>query len=167
MWEYLDKMDKNLLYDYAQLFSSRKKNLCFFGRSDEELTEQEVHQREVEAKDKTFYLIWFVYRYVLGCETLEEALQYDAKEVLDTYKLKALIGVSSSQNTLYVGIDKECMLRKYEDMPIVLEILYKRLNFWEQLDCFIENINTGKITSQRYKRCIEARERYRELLGKK
>ena len=171
MWDYLDKMDKNLLYMYVSLLTGEQKQLHLFSRSEEELTENEVHKREAQAKNNGFYMVWFVYRYVLQCETLEEALALPANEVIEKYGLKSFISsvslkqAKSRHAKLYVGIDKDIPLWKEEDMAIVLEILYKRLNFWEQLDCFIERAGAeGKKMNVRQKRCLEAKERYKAIL---
>lgn len=172
MWDYLDKMDKNLLYMYAAILTGQQKQLHLFNRSEEELTDAEIHKREVQAKNNGFYMVWFVYRHVLGCETLEEALALDALEVIETYGLKPFISsvslkqAKSRHAKLYVGIDKDIPLWKVEDMAIVLEILYKRLDFWEQLDCFIRRAGTsenGKM-NVRQKRCLEVKEKYKALL---
>lgn len=165
MWEYLDRMDKNLLYMYAALLQGQQKQIHRYNRQ-EEVTEEELHQREIQDKNDTLYLVWFVYRYVLGCKTLEEALALPVTETLEKYKLKKPI---LSSRVLYLGIDKDILLWKEEDMAIVLEILYKRLNFWEQLDCFIEKAGkgSGKKMNIRQKRCLEAKERYKALLSEK
>ena len=54
------------------------------------------------------------------------------------------------------------MVYKESDMSIILEILYKRLGFWEQLDCFIEHTKGCRRT-----RCIEVKEKYKALLEKR
>lgn len=171
MWNYLDKMDKNLLYMYTSLLTGEQKQLHLFSRSEEELTEGEIHKREAQANNNGFYMVWFVYRYILGCETLEEALSLPIEEVIEKYGLKPFISsvslkqAKSRHAKLYVGIDKDIPLWKIEDMVIVLEILYNRLDFWEQIDCFVKNAGTseGKL-NVRQKRCIEAKKRYMTIL---
>lgn len=173
MWSYLDKLDKNLLYDYAKFLSGEKQSLKFYCRVDDKDTKSEgsrrVHRtqyssedeqfkREKEERDKVFYIVWFVYRYIMGCETLEEALQVPVDKVFKDYRLETLI---RNRYCLYIGIDRDVMLYKKSDMNIILEILYKRLGFWEQLDCFIANTKGCRRT-----RCIEAKEKYKELLAK-
>lgn len=169
MWDYLDKMDKNLLYSYALLLASTSPRVCFQGMhtrksSDEEVTEQETHEKEVQDRNIGFYLIWFVYRYILNCRTLDEALARPMDEALEKYRLKQIF-ISGSRR-LYIGIDRDIQLYKPEDMPIILEILYKRLGFWEQLDLFIEKAGgkNGK-KSIRQTRCLEAKNRYMALLS--
>ena len=163
MWDYLDKMDKNLLYDYTAVLTGQKKRMQWFNRTEGEMTEDEQRRREAEERSNSLYLIWFVYRYILGCNTLEEALSYNAEEVLTKYRLKMLM----EQKFLYLGIDRDIPLWKEEDIRIILTILYNRLDFWEQLDCFIQNAGTGNRINIRQKRCMEAKRRYEELLGKR
>lgn len=166
MWEYLDKMDKNLLYMYASLLSKQQKQLHIFNRSEEELTDEEIHRREAQTRNNGFYLVWFVYRYVLNCQTLEEALAMPASEVIEKYGLKHFVySPQAKYAKLYIGIDKDIPLWKESDMAIVLEILYKRLGFWEQLDLFVERAGSpsGKL-NVRQKRCLEAKQRYMTLL---
>lgn len=173
MWEYLDKLDKNLLYDYAKFLSGEKQSLKFHCRIEEKDNKQEgtrrVHRyqsdnedeqfkRQKEERDKVFYIIWFVYRYILNCKTLEEALQIPVEEVFKKYRLETLI---RNRYCLYIGIDRDVMVYKESDMCIILEILYKRLGFWEQLDCFITHTKGCRRT-----RCIEVKEKYEELLAK-
>lgn len=163
MWDYLDKMDKNLLYEYATVLTGRKKSMQWFNRTEGEMSEDEQRRREVEGRSNSLYLIWFVYRYVLGCDTLEKALSCNLEEVLTKYRLRILI----EHKLLYLGIDKDIPLWKDEDVRIILMILYNRLGFWEQLDCFIENAGTGNRINIRQKRCMEAKRRYEGLLGKR
>lgn len=174
MWNYLDKVDKNLLYDYARFVSGEKRSLKFFCRVEDKESktdgekrihrykcdsEDEQYKREKEERDKVFYIIWFVYRYILNCKTLEEAMQVPVEYVFKTYRLETLI---RNRYCLYIGIDRDVMVYKESDMNIILEILYKRLGFWEQLDCFIEHTKGCRRT-----RCIEVKEKYKALLEKR
>jgi hypothetical protein len=66
---------------------------------------------------------------------------------------------SNSQPAIYLGIDSEIRLWYTSDIVIVLEILYNRYGFFEQIDCFIKH--TAKY---RRRKAIEAKERYLEML---
>lgn len=165
MWDYLDEMNKNLLYTYAALLSCKSRRFEeMHGRADrdEEMSEQEIHDKEVRDKNIGFYLVWFVYRYILNCKTLEEALAVPLSTALDEYKLKQIV---VSNRRIYIGIDKDVQFYKPEDMPIILEILYKRLGFWEQLDLFIEKGGQKNYRTRRQTKCLEAKKRYMALLS--
>ncbi len=165
MWDYLDKMDKNVLYTYAALLSANSRHHFEHLHSrvgkDEELTEKEIHEREVSDRNVRLYLVWFVYRYILGCRTLDEALVKPVDEVFGKYKLKQIV----FGKQIYIGIDGDIPLYREEDVPIILEILYKRLGFWEQLDLFIEKGGKNGKKSIRQTRCLEAKKRYMALLS--
>lgn len=137
MWEFLDTMDKNLLYSYAQVLSGKKKQIQMHlpKAQREYMTELDEIRITEEYRNRAYYLIWFVYRYVLGCKTLEETKPYANEETLKKYRLLSYI----LHNSLYVGVDKEICFRKAEDIDIILEILYNRYDFFEQMECFIRH----------------------------
>ena len=105
-------------------------------------------------RNNAFYIIWFVFRYVLGCVTLEQAELMATEEVLKKYKLVSLF----HQRHIYIGVYglNEIYFYKYNegDINIVLEILYNRYDFFEQLECFIRRTE-GTARSTR-NRCIKA-----------
>jgi len=144
MWDYLDKMNHNLLYKYAAVLSGKKRH---FYNTD---SEKDASVNAEEKKKNVCYLIWFVYRYILQCRTLEETLPYQNEEILRKYKLFWLI----KHEAVFICNDEIC-LRKPEDIAVILEILYGRYTLWEQFDCFIRNT-----TGIRQKRCIKAKEKY-------
>lgn len=110
-----------------------------------------------KAEARAYYLIWFVYRYVLNCKTLDETKQYANEETLKKYHLKSYI----VHNCLYIGANKDICFRKTEDIGIILEILYNRYGFFEQMECFIRNTK-----NVRQNRCRQAMEKYREMFEK-
>lgn len=144
IWDYLDRMNHNLLYKYAAVLSGKKRH---FYNTD---AEKDVSVNAEEKKKNACYLIWFVYRYILQCETLEETVPYRNEDILKKYKLKSLL----KHETVFICND-EIRFRKTEDIAIILEILYGRYTLWEQFDCFIRNT-----TGIRRKRCIAAKEKY-------
>lgn len=139
-WNYLDKPNKNLLYQYVN-------SLATNGYAQwREADNQEVN------KNNAYYIIWFVYRYVLGCDTLEKALSQNHIEVLSQYKLGR--SMFSEHSVLYIDVgDKSVKFWDIRDIYIVLEILYNRYNLIEQLQCFIR-LSDGKRRSS----CIKALE---------
>lgn len=147
MWGYLDKMDKNLLYSYAQVLAGERKELHIIR------SESDIEQAERKRK-MTYYLTWFVYRYILECNTLEKALEYASEETLKKYKLYSYI----IHGNIYIGVDKEVCIRKPEDIGIVLEILYKRYDLFKQLKCYIRHTK-----GIRKKRCEAVLERYKQF----
>ncbi len=150
MWDFLDVMDKNLLYKYMELLSGKKNHI--YGVDYHVSKEMQQEQR----KQTACYLIWFTYRYVLNCKTLEETVPYQNKEILKKYKLLSFI-----TNTAVFLCNDEICFRKPEDITMILEILYNRYDLWEQFDCFIRNTE-----GIRRKRCVKAKEKYQEIYKK-
>lgn len=146
MWDFLDVEDMNLLYTYAEvLFGKRKQIQSAKGTGIQTLEDAEKKRK------RAYYLIWFVYRYLLKCETLQEAMKYANNETLYKYRLHTYF----QHLSLYIGDTPNIFLRKTEDIGIALEILYNRYNYIEQYDCFIRN------TSQvRQSRCIAAKQEF-------
>jgi len=148
MWDFLDKMDKNLLYRYMTLLSGKKGYLY---ATDKCNVSKEWQQEQ--RKQTACYLIWFTYRYILKCKTLQETVPYQNKETLKKFKL-----LSFFQNEAIFLCNDEICFRKVEDVSILLEIMYNKYDLWEQFDCFIRNTD-----GIRKKRCIEAKEKYQEI----
>lgn len=144
MWDYLDKMNHNLLYKYADVLSEKKRH--FYNKD----SEKDISVNAEEKKKNVCYLIWFVYRYILQCRTLEETIPYQNQEILKKYHLHSLI----KHESVFI-CNSEICFRKPEDIAIILEILYGRYTLWEQFDCFIRNTK-----GVRQKRCIVAKEKY-------
>lgn len=139
VWDYLDKMDKNLLYLYASMIAKGRQNQKLFPPSNTGNAERDELLDAENRRKTAFYLVWFVYRWVLGCETLEQATKYANEETLKRYKLISLF--RHNLRRIYVGIYgiNEIYLYNYKkgDLDIVLEILYNRYDFLEQLECYI------------------------------
>lgn len=153
-WDFLDVFDKNLLYEYAQVLTGRKKQIRFM--SQNVITEYEEMEQAEKKKKKAYYLIWFVYRYILRCKTLDEAMQYANTETLTKFRLSSYV----LNATIYIGngLDKELCFRKIEDIEMILEILYNRYDFFEQLDCFQRHT-----IKYRQKKCLSVIEKYQEI----
>ncbi len=142
-WSFLDTMDRNALYDYAEVLSKKKDRICFLQKPME--AESVFAERKMQY---AYYYIWIVYRYVLNCSTIEETLPYQTKEILNAYKLNGFI------KKIYIGAyntDVEIRFRKWEDISIILEIVYQRYDMMEQLRCFIRHTS-----NLRKKRCQKA-----------
>lgn len=169
-WSFLDKLDKNLLYVYAK--SLNVKGATYFSRVLFDTTykfEGDVYQKEEKKelylaekwRETAYYLLWFVYRYVLGCETYEDAVKYATLEILEKYKLAHFF----KKRHIYIGVYKTNAIYLYnlysdktnmEDVKIALDILYNRYDFCEQLECYVRHtqINSNYIKSSTY-RCQE------------
>lgn len=173
-WEYLDKMDKNLLYIYVK--SLYKGSCVSLSRQLFDLNNQiyedcpeknELYIAE-KWKETGYYLIWFVYRYVLKCKTFEEAEMYATEEILKKYRLipfflrrRLYIGVYGMNEIYLYKAKKDDM----EDVKIVLEILYNRYDFFEQLECFIRRTsNTSGMSRSSTRRCREAMKECLDIL---
>lgn len=147
-WEFLDKMDYNLLYSYSEVLSNKMQqiHLCSSGKSDNE--EFEIALANRAKKNRAYYLIWVVFRYVLECDTYDKALMYATDDVLKRYKLISYL----TNKNIYIGADYDTKtvngvtykfpkvwFRSTEDIDIVLDILYHRLDFFEQFQCCISH----------------------------
>lgn len=140
-WNFLDKMDKNFLYAYAEdLFSSNKNSsnyMKFYTNAETEHQEtQEILYDETKKKEAC-YIIWFVYRYVLGCETLEQALEYATTATFKKYKLQSIL---RHGGYVHIGLGSDKIgLYSEADISVILEIIYNRYDFFEELDCFLRH----------------------------
>lgn len=162
-WSYLDRLDKNLLYMYAAMLMKRGNHQLYI--PSDTGNEERDDMLNAEAKRKSaFYIIWFVYRYVLGCRTLEEAQEHTDADTLKTFRLTSLF--ERNKRRIYIGAYglNEIYLYDYKggDLDIVLEILYNRYDFFEQLECFLRRTQ-GTARTLRF-RCIEAIEQSVEMM---
>ena len=112
-WGYLDELDCNLLYTYAKGFAKCSGRFCMekIHISDEEEKSEQEQLTSAERKRQTaLYIIWCVFRHVLGCRTLEEAEASATEEVLRKYKLVSLL----KNRHIYIGVygDNEIYLYK-------------------------------------------------------
>lgn len=164
VWNYLDKMDKNLLYLYASKLVKNGHNQNLYVPSSTGNAECDELLDAESRRKSAFYLIWFVYRWVLGCETLEQAELYANAETLKRFKLISLFG--HNQKRIYIGIYgiNEIYLYDYKngDLNIVLEILYNRYDVLEQLECYIRRTE-GTLRKNRF-RCIKVLNESVELM---
>lgn len=157
MWDFLDEMDKNLLYTYAEVMSGKRKQIQSSKSYTEKRSEDDEIRTAEETRRRAYYLIWFVYRYVLNCQTLDEAMEYANEE---TFRKFHLYSFSTSNSAIYIGTYKEICFRKAEDIPVILEILYNRYDFFEQLECFIRHTK-----NVRRSRCIKVLENHRKMFA--
>lgn len=168
-WNFLDTVDFNTLYNYAEVLKGNGKQIhssCNFLEQDDDICEKEIREirKNMERKKRAWYLIWIAYRYILNCPDLESARPYMNKETLDMLYLKPHI------KAIYLGVDDENLVlpsgiilslrkiwcRNDEDIEIILEILYNRYNFYEQFECFIRHTKAtrqyrAKVVLESYK----------------
>ena len=173
-WDFLDKENFNLLYSFAEVFLSEGKkqhHLTINNLNDDsdDIREHEIARIKLakERKRRAYYLIWFVYRYVLQCETYEDAKPYMNKKTLALYHIESYV-----RNNIYIGADEDTVVlgggllvrlgkmwfHDIKDIEIILDILYHRYDFFEQFECFISHTSKS-----RKKRATEILEHYREL----
>lgn len=142
IWKYLEQPNYNLLYEYARSLSGERAEYRY--SADEDIRNKEC-----------FYIFWFVFRYVLECKTLGEALNHANKETLVKYKMFSML----SHRYMFVGHGEYKMpFSKAEDVVAILEILYNRYTFFEQMECFIRNATISDGYGCRQRRCEERME---------
>ena len=145
-WDFLDEFNGNLLYNCA---GSKKYTFADM--------------------NEVYYYIWFLYRYVLGCETLEEALQFaNAKTMKELNIGRCFITKEHRKNVLVLGSEEFgtlvlCAHDAYKKLviflKIVLEILYRRYNYLEQIECYIRYFGDNKpLSKYEYKQPVAVRE---------
>lgn len=140
-------LNKNWLYNYAECISSNKRfRFAEIKKDTSSLIEQERHKEQAESlkKNISLYIIYFVYRYVLECETLEQALEMDYETVVDVFRLKCLF----QHKYIFVGNGNyKISLNSIYDLAIILEILYNDYGYTEQVECVLQNCNTLKTST--------------------
>lgn len=155
-WDFLDVMDKNLLYEYAKVMSGQKKQLHMDDHSEKEDSYYEDIRRLEQRRKTAYYLIWFVFRYLLGCKTYEETIPYQTKEILQKYKVFSYI----KNDYIYIDADGKITLHKLEDICIALEIIYHRYGLFEQMECYIRNTKKHRRTV-----CENVMTEYKQMLA--
>ena len=114
-WDYLDTMDKNLLYQYADVLAGKTKKIVSMSRQNSSYA---IRYADIEKRKRnSYYLIWFMQKYRIY-----------------SYVKNAYI---------YVDLDAELVFRE-SDIAIILEILYNRYNIIEQLECFARNTHNHR-----------------------
>lgn len=169
-WKYLDKFDGNLIFSYIKSLTTKKSSRFINPYSVNETGDEERDEfNKAELRRKTaFYLYWYVFRYVLGCETVEDAIPYANEETLKKYKIHNFMKDTNKLKSgwFYIGIhNEEISLYKPEDIKTILEILYNRYDFFEQLECFLRNSSVNRGVSRN--RCKKTLEKSKEFLEKR
>lgn len=151
-WKYLDTFQSNLLYIYCNCLENRTESVTLndknsdFGFSCE------------ESNNRIYYIIWFVFRYCLECETLEQALQQNFEEIIDDYRLRQFF----SARRIYIGSEdyKIKLNNAVGDLPILLEIIYGRYDVIKQLECFIDFKQNNKVARGKITALIKTAQKY-------
>ena len=143
-----EALNKNWLYNYAECISSNKRfRFTEIKKDTTSLIEQERNKEQAESlkKNLSLYIINFVYRYVLECETLEQALEIDYETVVDVFRLNCLF----QHKYIFVGNGNyKISLNSVYDLAIILEILYNDYEYSEQIDCVLNNCNKLKTSTE-------------------
>lgn len=142
MWDFLDTINYNVLlkyeYDLAtdRLHKTRRKPIAQVVNTNEE------EERSLSERNDTFYIIWFVYYHVLECKTLSEASGLDHLSIFTDFGLMRFIDhLSTERAKLYVGYGEyKYYFTTTKDIDTILEILYNRYNYKEQLDCIARHL---------------------------
>lgn len=146
-WNFLDEWNPNLLYQYAKHHHVPNETCQLTGSTSE-----------------TYYLIWFVYRYVLECRTYEEALKYADEKIFSKYgisdslfyrgyemaegKKERLLSIGSEEfGTITIKVSERSFYqsnnksRIQNTIEFLLDIIYHRYNYLEQIECYIKHFS--------------------------
>lgn len=176
LWHFLEKKNMNLLYKYTDVLVGNQSYIAWkspVNRIENDIqaslisrikmiTTQETLTNSAtnEQREGVYYLLWFVYRYVLECETLEQALEQDHIKVLQEMLLYRFI----QDKYIYIGGEFLYIpLSRKKDIKIILEILYNRYSIIEQFECYLKHY--GNINDKRTAICKEAVELYYNIRG--
>lgn len=164
-WSYLDKPNHNLLYMYARALGKEGGEAHYQRLFDIPQTDNEELREMYYAEERrktAYYIIWFAFRYVLECKTLEEARWNANREIMKKLKLNGFF--VPKYKYIFIGAYglNEIYLYRPEDLNIVLEIIYNRYDFFQQLECYIRLTEGTNRTSRN--RCIKTMQQYKEIL---
>lgn len=142
-WKILDIINKELIYSYAFILNGKKGTY-------EHIEEEMLKENPVVKRDRAFYIIWFVFYYVLGARTYEEAIKLATPELLKEYKLTTFLTNINGKCDAFLGL--KLMIRA-EDIDILLECMYERYNLGDCIRCYIRRMEKkGKLRSAAYGR---------------
>lgn len=150
MWDFLDKTNFNLLYEFTEVLSGNT-GYCVWNSKD-----------EIEDRENVYYLIWFIYYYILGCDTLEKALALNSEAIFHYFHLMTYL---KHEYIFFGSGELKISLSRKKDVAIILEILYNRYSFTEQLQCFIRHQRDKK--DRRSQNCLKLLELYNKFKGHK
>ena len=149
-WDFLDRFNGNFLYRY-------------FGNI------KNIRKVEISEEKEIYYYLWFLFRYVLECETYEQALKYTDLESVKKYGIARFFykQIGGKQTLLTIGNSEFGELRLYEwniqraagitmYLQIVLDIMYNRYNFLQQIDCYISHQPKLKNKNKKHKNVVAA-----------
>jgi hypothetical protein len=151
VWDFLDDFKKNLVYNYVLTYGSQNRGT----------TIPMVEEQEMGYKSRA-YIMFFVYRYVLKCETFEQAEKLVTIDNLKKYKLylyfKSDRSIEEDSKRLFsIGNDifGTVLLGSRTEEGIVLnakiflEILYNRYNYLEQINLAIKRYSNCKMATHK------------------
>lgn len=160
-WSYLEQFNGDLLYAFASRFDVASDE---GGKHTKSLQFSCDEMREDDISHTTYYLIYFVYKFVLGCNTLDEAMKYANVETFRKYNLTGFFGKNLAitlGNEAFGTVELSLRIAGSEMngdtkmfsgyVATILEIVYCKYNYLEQLDCFIRHNQPKKKRSQKYK----------------
>lgn len=133
-WIYLENMNYNLLYEYANAITNDVKYLGSCLSMPNPFVHTETKQ-DVLSKN-SLYLLNFIFKYIAKCDTLEECLNlinskgYDAfNKIYLTDRLAGYIYIGTQDFSIKVGEN---------NLKCIIEMIYTQADFIEQLEIFIK-----------------------------
>ena len=127
-YSFLDEFNGNYLYEYAFILHGARKNF-------------EAPEEQFSKRNKAFYIIWFVYKYLLNCNSAEEAYAYCNEETKKKYKLTAFF----CNEWIFIGNNIFFHTKRYTEIKTVIDILYKKASYSEMIRLYIMNLPANNV----------------------
>lgn len=137
MWDFLDTLNFNVLLKYEYDIATNRSNKPRKTLYQTHANEAEKEEYDISECNNAYYIIWFVYYYVLNLKTYSEAACIDHLAVFKSYGLLRYVDhLSNERAKLYVGYgDNKYYFTSIKDIDTIIEILYNRYSYKEQLEC--------------------------------
>lgn len=132
MWEYLDIINYNLLYEYADAVINNNKYIGTGLSIPNPYVETESRQDIL--RKNSYYLLNFIFRYIAGCKTLDECLDFIKCDEYENFSNKYF--TEKLAGYIYIGTDDYFIKPDAGNISCIMEIIYKKADFMEQLKIY-------------------------------
>ncbi len=142
MWDFLDTLNYNVLLKYEYDLATDRYRKPRTPLIQTFQTDAEAENYALTERNNTLYIIWFVYYHVLECKTLSDTSELNHLSIFKDFGLMRFIDhLSTERAKLYVGYgDYKYYFTTTKDIDTILEILYNRYSYKEQLNCVARHL---------------------------